>query len=98
MNAKLNTLRAAQIFGLVSAAWVILAALFHLFWKPSRPLWVDQFILIGIVLIVLIGIFLIIAILIGAFLCIPLATLVGMAIAVILSLLFDMPLRKKAKA
>lgn len=37
-------------------------------------------------------------ILISAFLCILLATLVGMAIAVILGLLFGVPLRKKVRS
>ena len=48
---------AARITGVISAAWVGLTPIFHIFgdviWEYPRPPWVGQFIFIGIVLMII---------------------------------------------
>jgi hypothetical protein len=69
MGPKSKKLMVTQALCIVSAVWVVLAALFHIFsdviWGYPRPLWVGQFIFIGIALMIIWGIMIGIALLIA---------------------------------
>ena len=65
MKGKSKKLVTVEILALISVVWVLLTTLFHFFWEPPRPLWVAQFMLIGIVLMIVWGIAIGIALLVA---------------------------------